>query len=93
MRYLTNCVSLSMGDVPDIDAMIEGARQIGYRTARHAIGHNALAEVFPDYDWRQRPRDLTMKRDWHVGYYRSTFRGVRCVYVKHSAIEYIFVEA
>jgi hypothetical protein len=72
--------------------MIEAARPIGYRTARHAIGRDALASTFPDYDWRRRPHDLTMKRDWHVGYYRSTFRGKRCVYVVHSAIEYIFVE-
>ena len=34
---------------------------------------------------------LTMKRDYHVGYYVSEFRGETCYYVKWSAIEHIFV--
>jgi hypothetical protein len=70
--------------------MTDNARQIEYRTAMRAIGRDVLAEVFPDYDWNKRPHYLTMKRDWHVGYYKSTFRGQPCIYVKHSAIEYIF---
>ena len=33
---------------------------------------------------------LHLKDDWHVNYYRSTFRGQPCYYAKHSAIEHIF---
>lgn len=32
-----------------------------------------------------------MPHDWHVSYHRSMFRGKPCIYVRHSAIEYIFV--
>lgn len=90
MNYITSCVAIGHQDVPALNDMIEQARQVSYRTAQRAIGHDALASTFPDYDWSRRPRDLTMKRDWHVAYFRSEFRGKPVVYVVHSAIEYIF---
>ncbi len=37
--------------------------------------------------WKQ---GMTMASDWHVSYCRSKFRGVPCVYVSWSCIEYIF---
>lgn len=92
MHYITCCVDLGMKDVPALRDMIEEARQVSYRTARARIGGDALAAVFHDYDWSRKPQYLTMKKDWHVGYYRSVFRGKPVYYVKHSAIEYIFGE-
>ena len=89
MKYITCCISIPMSQVDDLNAMTDRARRITYRTARQHIGKNALALVFDNYDWGN-GKYLTMKRDWHVGYYKSTFRGKPCIYVKHSAIEYIF---
>lgn len=37
-------------------------------------------------------RGLRLKNDWHVRYFRSKYKGRRCYYVKHSAIENIFTE-
>lgn len=89
MQYVTCCVNIPMCRVGELQDMIDRAQRITYRTARRRIGQ-ALAQVFPDYDWSNRPRHLPMKRDWHVGYYRSVYRGKPVVYVRHSAIEYIF---
>jgi hypothetical protein len=90
-RYLTCCV-LSTG--PAINAMTERAREVSYRTFMRHVDRDELATVSPFdyYDWRRRPRDLTLKRDWHVSYHRSVYEGRPCYYARHSAIEYIFVE-
>lgn len=88
MGYLTCCVHLSQDEVPDLNAMVEAGRDVSFATfARHC-------------DWQQfaiehlyatgSERGLHLKDDWHVGYYRSTWRGAPCYYVKHSAIEHIF---
>jgi hypothetical protein len=92
LQYITCCVNLSMGDVPDLYHMIDHARRVTYRSAVAKIGRKELGAVFPDYDWSNKPRHLTMRKDWHVAYFRSTFRGKPVYYVKHSAIEYIFGE-
>ena len=38
-------------------------------------------------------RGLHLSRDWGVSFYRSRYRGNRCYYMQHSAIEYIFIRS
>lgn len=87
MEYITCCVHAEMQEILDLQA---SGRQITYRTALQHIGRDALAQVFSIYDWSRKPRDLTLKKDWMVRYYRGVFRGKPVVYVQHSRIEYIF---
>jgi 8-oxo-dGTP pyrophosphatase MutT (NUDIX family) len=90
-RYVTNCVNGPHGSGGEaIHEMTERSRDISYAALLGAVGRKGLAEVFPSYDWSRRPMDLTMQKDYHVRYYRSVWRGIPCVYVVHSAIEYIF---
>lgn len=86
MEYITCCINSTADAIRDL---IEHERAITYRTALKRIGRTNLARVFPDYDWRGQG-GLTMKRDWHVGYYKSRYLGRPCYFVRHSAIEYIF---
>lgn len=92
MRFITSCVDVPISHVNQLQEMIDRSREVSYRTARAHIGAEALAKAFPNYDWRRRPRDLTLKDDWHVTYHRSVFRGKPVYYLVHSAIEYIFAE-
>lgn len=86
--YLTNCVALSQADVPDLDAMQELRLDVSYLTfTRHCnwqpwaltLGYKVGLGA-----------GLHLSKDWHVNYYRSSFRGQPCYYAKHSAIEHIF---
>jgi hypothetical protein len=92
MKYVTCCVDCTMADLTDLNEMIERNIQVSYRTLMRRVGREVLASVpmFRNYDWRLRPHDLTMSRDWMVSYHRSWWQGQRCYYVRWSAIEFIF---
>jgi hypothetical protein len=86
LAYVTCCIHSTAQAIQD---MIDQEREITYRTALKRIGRAELAKVFPTYDWKG-SGGLTMRRDWHVGYYKSRYLGQPCYFVRHSAIEYIF---
>ena len=45
-----------------------------------------------NYD-RTKRQGLTIANDWHIRYYRGTWKGEPVLIFKHSAIEYIFRHA
>ena len=83
--YLTNCVSSTAGKIDD---MIDLAREIKYEAFVRNVGMEEIYQIFPFYE----NCGLKLKNDWHVRYFRSKYMGKKCVYMVHSAIEYIFVE-
>ena len=85
-RFVTDCIGSTSEDIRDL---IDngGDEPISMRTFAIAVGRNGwrqLSEML-GYD-----RFFPLSRDWHVGYYRGTFRQVPAVYMRHSGIEYIF---
>ncbi len=85
-HYATNCVNA--GEV-DILEMVEKARAISYTTfSRNCSG---LREFARDMGYDR--MGLTLKGDWHISYYKSTYQGKPCYYLVHSCIEYIWVLA
>ena len=86
-HYLTDCVS---SDANSINAMIDNAREIAYRTFIRHVSLEHLLAIFPGYYLNSR-QGLTLKKDWYVTYHSSIYRGKPCVYLCHSAIEYVFV--
>jgi hypothetical protein len=72
--------------------MVDAAIDVTYRTMlKHCPGLLDWAESLGYV--RYPSQGLTLKNDWHVSYHRSKYRGRRCYYVRHSSIEYIFVES
>lgn len=88
-NYLTNCVCAK---AEDLDPMIDDALEITYNTFMKHIDAKEIKELFPSYDHDARI-GLTLKNDWHVRYYRSEYKRIKCYYIVHSAIEYIFVRS
>jgi len=90
-RYLRNCTSFSRADVKHLEEMIDNARDVTYATFfRHCSWREACA-LFGCYGHYK--QGLTLKQDWAVSYHRSKYKGRRCYYLRHSAIEYIFCQA
>jgi len=82
-RYETCCVSAN-GD--DITNMVDEAREIKYDTFMKHVDKEEVMNLL-GYPCG----NLRLKNDWCVRYYKSKYQGKPCVYVNHSAIEYVFV--
>jgi hypothetical protein len=89
-HYVGNCTD--QHTAPHLEDMMDAAKRITYRTFVQAVGLDNVREVFRDYAWGHQRNDIRMKNDPYVYYYRSTFEGKPCYYVRHSGIEYIFVQ-
>ena len=87
-RYIGNFTNAHMA--AGLEDMIDSAVEVSYRTLARAVGKDQLKQIFDEYDWSSRPRDLTMRDDYAVSYYRSIFEGRPCYYVRFSGIEYVF---
>lgn len=88
--FLTNCVNCPGPNAGQaIRDMVDAAKDIAAET------------FFRRCRWQPIARELSysvgsegglkLRNDWHVSYHKSVFRGQPCYYLRHSAIEYIFV--
>ncbi len=90
---VTTCVECGMADVPDLNSMIDDARQIEYATFRRKVTGLVLDGWARGMGYVCGPeRGLHLKDDYHVGYYVSHWKGKLCLYIRHSAIEHIFTK-
>jgi hypothetical protein len=83
--YEINCVSANGDDIID---MVDNARQISYRTFCKHIKSQDLKHIKEALGYG---KDLSLKRDWAVSFYKSKYKNKPCYYLCHSMIEYVFV--
>lgn len=87
--YRTCCVNST---AKLINEMIEEGQEVTLATfRRHCQGVSEWAQSM-GYETDKR-RGLTLANDWHVRYYKSRYKGKPCYFIRHSAIEYIWVKA
>lgn len=84
-EFVTDCVSSTASVIND---MKDRSREITYDTFFRYVDWRSVSEML-GYDLHPK-QGLTLKNDWHVGYYRSVYRGRKCYYLVWSAIEYVF---
>ena len=91
-KYATNCVNSTGKSVNDMkDHHLE--RSITRRTFLQKVEKEDLKQLEADLGYESHPRQgLTAAGDWHISYHKSFYKGEPCVYMVHSAIEYIFTE-
>lgn len=85
--FYTTCVD---SDAESIHEMTAQARAVTLATFRR----NCNCQQWEEGLGYERHRyGLPISRDWAVSFYKSKYRGRRCYYAVHSAIEHIFVKA
>lgn len=87
-RFETSCVDCPNGRW--INDMTDQAFDLTYDTMRRLLGEQLITWAI-EHGYDRRPPGLTLRQDWSVSYHRSKYRGRDCLYVKWSAIEFIFV--
>ena len=96
-RFFHSCVGWPVRDVDapgGLNDLIAASEPVTRRTFLRYVCREDLRELESRLGYcRHYRQGLTMAGDWHVGYFRSMWRGVRVYGFMHSAIEYVFVPA
>ena len=88
-KYLTNC-TVACGE--DIEEMVDNATEITLATFVKHTENSSRNELFRSLGYAVGvERGLHIKDDYYVSYWKGFYQGKPCVYLCHSAIEYIFV--
>lgn len=85
-NYETCCVHSTAELIED---MIEQETEITWGEFATKVSQELIDEVFPTY---KEVVGLSLGTDYHVRFFHSYYDGKPCVFVVHSAIEYIFTE-
>ena len=84
-EFVTTCVGAN-GE--DIQEMVDVGEEISYGEFAREVGVQNIQELSESLGYGAGP--LTLEKDYHVHYYRSTYQGRPCVFMDHSAIEHVF---
>jgi hypothetical protein len=81
-QYFGNCINLNGSKISD---MVNDSKQISYNTFTKNIdgGRTVLNEMFGTVPH--------ISKDWSVSFYSSKYNGKKCYFLKHSAVEYVFM--
>lgn len=86
-----SCEGLTDGELEAHRAMLDRSVGVTYETFRRNVGAYSLDGWAEARGYAKHPREgLTLKKDWHVGYSRSAWNGVKCYYLTWSAFEFIW---
>ena len=86
-KYACNCTDMYDGE--PIQDMVDIEREITWETLLKHVSVEEINEIFPFY--LDCP-GLSLKSDYAVQFCKSKFEGKPCYFIRHSAIEYIFLK-
>lgn len=89
-ELVARCVDIPMSQVQDLHDMTDRAREVSFATFARHTNWQPVARGFGCAVGHE--KGLHLKDDYHVGFYRSLWRGKPCYYIDHSRIEHIFVQ-
>lgn len=92
-RFFSRCVEWPV-PVEELEAIYDSEREITRRTFLRYVDPEEMLKIEKALGYERDPRrGLTMKKDYHVSYFKSTFRGEPCVRFVWSLIDYVFSNA
>lgn len=93
LEFFSTCTDWPI-DVSALKDMIGSSRDISRGTFLKSVDRDVMAAIEADlgYEPVGSRRRLTMAKDWHVSYHRSTLLGCPAVYFVWSAIEFVFTD-
>jgi hypothetical protein len=93
LNFFSDCVGWPRDQVPDLSAMIQAGEKITRETFLKHVDRQEMKRIEQELGYeRDSRKGLTMAKDWHVAYFKSTLRGCPAVYFVWSAIEYVFTD-
>lgn len=93
LEFFSDCVNWPRDQVDDLSDMIHVGKDITRATFLKSVNPDEMRDLEKQLGYERDPRrGLTMAKDYHVAYYKSTLRGCPAVYFVWSAIEHVFTD-
>jgi hypothetical protein len=93
LNFFSDCVNWPEDQVDDLSTMIREGKDISRSTFLKSVDPDEMKELEGRLGYERDPRKgLTMAKDFHVAYFKSTVRGCPAVYFVWSAIEHVFTD-
>ena len=91
LGYYSNCVNWPSNELEDLEALVDEARPITFRTLKRHVSARQLADLLKGLGYAaNRHEGLTIETDYAVGFYKSKLKGNPAYYIQHSRIEHVF---
>ncbi len=92
-KFYNDCRNWFINDILGLEEIIDNAKEVTRRTFVDNVDHNDLQMLEKNYGYKTHGSEgLTMAKDYHVKYYRSTWHDKRVYFFVWSAIENVFVD-
>jgi hypothetical protein len=92
LTFFSDCVQWPL-PVDELKRMIADATDITRKTFLSQVDPEEMRRLEKDLGYEEHPsQGLTMAKDWHVSYHKSTLRGCPAVYFVWSATEFVFTD-
>lgn len=88
-HFFISCVGCEGQILKSLNTMIRKSRKISYHTFLDKVPLKEIRDLFPQYKYNG--GGLHIKDDWSVSWHKSKWNGKTCYYIRHSAIEYVFI--
>lgn len=89
--FWKSCASVTRPEEDALNQMTQIGTEVTYRTFRKRVGGESLDAWAQRHGYLKHPKQgLTLKSDWHVAYFKSTWDGEPCWYLVWSAFEMIW---
>jgi len=93
-KYYNNRVNWDRNTLEDLQQIIDSSKPVSRDYFTHKVDRDDRIALELNLGYVVNPgrgKGLTMTRDYNVTYHKSNIRGTDVYYLRHSAIEYIFV--
>ena len=91
-EFATSCVTITQALVPALVTMVEEAKKITWEEFKEGCQPESLKMVLEGLGYTSDSR-LKIWDDWSVRFYKSQIENYPCLFLDHSRIEYVFLEA
>jgi len=92
-KYYSDCVTWQRSKIWELENLIDNAVEIQRQTIMLQVGSPLIKQLEKQLGYaKHHTQGLTMAKDWAVSYFKTEYRGKPAYFVRHSAIEYIFIQ-
>lgn len=88
LELVATCVSTTPDELEFLEEMMDKEREIELSTFKKYVEIQPVRDAFGYVTGKK--QGVKIEKDWHVRFFKSIWKGEACVFMRHSAIEYIF---